>query len=254
MIRRLVTVVVLLAVWVLTVRLPVLHLADLPSPVDVLTAARDALSDELLYHNTLVSAGRVLSGFALAVLAGVPIGLFLGRNRVLHRLVFPAMELLRPIPPLAWGPLSVVALPALAWSIVFVTFLGAFFPILVSTIDGAQRVDRMHLRAARCLGARRRAIFTEVVWPSTVPVIVGGAAIGIGLAWMNLIAAEMIAGGDGLGYALWDSFQKANNARVVFLMIAIGLIGWLTTAMFTRLGRHAVRWQPAGDQQEWSGT
>jgi NitT/TauT family transport system permease protein len=241
---------VLLVLWFVVVRLPVLHFRALPSPYQAARVGAEAVAGPEFWSYTWKSLDRVLVGFGLALVVGTLIGLAMGRLRAARELLFPALEVMRPIPPLAWGPLAIVALPSVTWGITFVTFIGAFFPILISTMDGASRIDELRLRAVRCLGAGRLGTFANVVWPATTPAIGTGASIGLGLAWMNLVAAEIIAGDDGLGYRLWDAFQKANYAVVAFLMIAIGVVGWASTALVSHLAQRAVRWRVDKERED----
>ena len=130
----------------------------------------------------------------MAAAVAVPIGLFVGWSRKVALLVFPALEVVRPIPPIAWIPASILFFPAVEPSVVFICFVGAFFPILLNAKAGVDQIDAQYFHACRCLGAKPFFIFWDVVLPGALPSIFTGLAVGMGLAWMAVVAAEMIAG------------------------------------------------------------
>ena len=173
---------------------------NVPSPLAVYASFTKAIHDPKFLLHILLSCRRILFGFSLAAIVGVPLGLIMGRFKLVHEVIFPVAEVLRPIPAIAWVPMAIMLWPTNEQSIVFITFLGSFFPILVNTLHGMSLVDPVLVRAAQCLGARERSIFREVYFPASMPHIFTGLTVGMGVAWVSLIAAEMISGQYGIGY------------------------------------------------------
>jgi NitT/TauT family transport system permease protein len=179
-----------------------------------------------LVENAAVSLGRVLIGFAVGAALAIPLGVAMGRWRLVHELVDPLVQMFRPIPPLAWVPL------ALAWfriglaSMVFIIALGAFFPVLLNTLDGVRSVKRTWVEAAMTLGATERQLLARVILPGALPTIWTGLRVGFGIAWMCVVAAEMMPGtNSGLGYLILYSYNFSQVQVIIAGMIVIGLIG-----------------------------
>jgi len=179
-----------------------------------------------LIENTIVSIERVLIGFFVAGAIAIPLGILMGYYSTVNELIDTTVELFRPIPPLAWVPL------ALAWfgigetSMHFIIFIGAFFPILINTISGVKSVPIIMIEAAKTLGGSTRNILQSVVIPASSPDIVTGLRVGVGIAWMCVVAAEMLPGSDaGLGYLIMYAYSLSKMNVVVASMIIIGIIG-----------------------------
>ncbi|SMC22637.1 NitT/TauT family transport system permease protein [Andreprevotia lacus DSM 23236] len=226
--------------------LGVVTFANVPSPVEVLRAGWDLLqSPKLLFHlgHSLV---RVFAGFAAAALLGIGLGLLVGRARWARSTLLPPLEVLRPIPAVAWIPLSVLVFPSSEVSMIFITFIGALFPILLATIHGVDSVDERLIASARSLGARRWQLFGEVIVPGAAPAIITGLAIGMGTCWFCLVTAEMISGQFGIGYYTWESYTLQNYANIVVGMLLIGLLGMGSSALIRFAGRRAMPWQRGG--------
>jgi NitT/TauT family transport system permease protein len=168
--------------------------------------------------------------------------MLMGRWRVAREFMLPVFEVLRPIPAIAWVPLSIMLWPTNEQSIVFITFIGSLFPILLNTLLGMSAVDPVLVRAARCLGASEMAIVIEVYLPAILPQLFTGLAVGMGVAWVSLIAAEMIAGQYGIGYFTWEAYSLVQYPDIVLGMICIGVLG-LGSSMLIRLAsRIAMPW------------
>jgi len=176
--------------------------------------------------NVVYSARRVLEGFLLAALVGIPLGLFIGWNRLVARLVDPSIQLLRPVPITAWLPFSIAVFGIYDTSALFLIGLGAFYPIVVNTTHGVRDTNLLLLRAARMLGAGPGTILTKVVVRSALPSIFTGLRLGIGVAWTAVIVAEMIAVKSGLGYVLWDAYYVGRMDICVATMFSVGLLGF----------------------------
>jgi len=159
-----------------------------------------------------------------------------------REIVFPVSEVLRPIPAIAWVPMSIMLWPSNEESIIFITYLGSFFPILLNTLHGMRMVDPVLIRAAQCLGAREASIFREVYFPATLPHVFTGLTVGMGVAWVSLIAAEMISGQFGIGYFTWEAYSLVQYADIALGMICIGVLGLGSSALIRGLGRVVMPW------------
>ncbi len=190
-----------------------------------------------------MSCRRILHGFTLASGVAIPLGLLMGRFRILREIVFPICEVTRPIPAIAWVPMAIMLWPTNEESIVFITFLGSFFPILINTLQGMATVDPVLVRAARCLGAGEAALFARSTCRPPAADL-HGADGGQGVAWVSLIAAEMISGQFGIGYFTWEAyswFSFRHRAR----MITIGVLGLASSLAIRLVGRLAMPWGAA---------
>ncbi len=218
---------------------------NIPTPMDVVGRAVIALHNPVFGDHVLISCRRILFGFLLAGGAAVPLGLLMGRYRLLREIVFPICEVLRPIPAIAWVPMAIMLWPTNEGSIVFITFLGSFFPILINTLQGMVQVDPVLVRAARCLGAREAAVFREVYLPASLPQIFTGLTVGMGVAWVSLIAAEMISGQFGIGYFTWEAYSLVQYQDIALGMITIGLLGLGSSFAIRLVGRLVMPWAAA---------
>lgn len=215
---------------------------DVPTPLDVFHAAVHVAGSGTFSTNIVDSLRRIFSGFFIALVSGVGLGLLIGRYRIVKQLLMPAIEVLRPIPAIAWVPLSIMLWPTTESSIVFITFIGAFYPILLNTVDGVQSLDGVLLRAGRCLGASEAQLFWHVILPGVLPNIFTGLAVGMGVAWVSLIAAEMIAGQYGVGYYTWEAYSLVNYPAIVLGMITIGALGLVCSGAIRLVGQLSMPW------------
>ena len=216
---------------------------NVPSPADVLASAVRALHSPEFANHVLMSCRRIVIGFVLATLVAVPLGLLMGRFTVLREIVLPVSEVLRPIPAIAWVPMAIMLWPTSEESIVFITFIGSFFPILLNTLHGMTTVDPVLVRAARSLGASEAAVFREVYLPASLPQIFTGLTVGMGVAWVSLIAAEMISGQFGIGYFTWQAYSLVQYDDIAMGMITIGVLGLLSSRVVTVVGRILMPWR-----------
>ena len=216
---------------------------NLPTPEAVLARAIRAWNSPTFATNVYVSCRRILIGFLIAAATAIPAGLMIGRFALLRQIVFPVFEVIRPVPAIAWVPISIMLWPTNEESIVFITFLGSFFPILLNSLNGMVSVDPVLVRAARCLGAGERALFLEVYLPGAMPQIVTGLTVGMGVAWVSLIAAEMIAGQFGIGYFTWEAYSLVQYADIVLGMICIGILGLASSALVRMAGAILTPWR-----------
>ena len=166
----------------------------------------------------------------------------IGKYRRVRDLFMPVIEILRPIPAIAWVPMSIMLWPNNEAAIVFITFIGAFFPILLNTVHGVHSMDGVLIRAGRCLGASEFRLFWNVILPGSLPHIFTGLAVGMGVAWVSLIAAEMISGQFGVGYFTWEAYSLVNYPAIVLGMITIGVLGLFCSGIIRLCGVFMMPW------------
>ncbi len=193
--------------------------------------------------NLVFSAERVGKGFVAAILVAVPVGLAIGWNRIASGALDPTVQLLRPIPITAWLPFSIAVFGIKDLGAVFLIALGAFYPIVVNTAQGARDVERNLIRAALMMGAGRWTVLRRVVFPASLPSIFTGLRIGLGIAWTAVIVAEMVAVKSGLGYVLWDAYYVGRMDVVIADMASIGLLGLVSDRVILLIERWALAWR-----------
>lgn len=221
---------------------------NIPAPTAVGSALVTELTGQEFYLHILHSMQRVAIAYGLAVVLGVVLGVAMGRSRWAEDIILPYIELLRPIPAVAWIPLAILMLPTEQASIVFITFLGALFPIVLNTTHGVEQTNATLIRAARSLGASNRAILWHVVLPGAMPSIVAGLAIGMGVAWFSLLAGEIISGQYGIGYYTWNSYTLIQYPQIIIGMLVIGGLGTLCTLLVRKSCNPLLKWQVKGGQ------
>jgi len=222
-----------------------------PAPSAVLQSWIGVLGDAGYWQSWYMSFFRVMGGFVTAMIIGIPFGLMLAVSRLSHGIAFPVFEVLRPIPPLAWVPASIIFWPTQESAIIFITFLGAFYTIVINVLGGARSIDVRYFQAAQSMGSSRWDMFRRIVLPGTLPSIVVGSAVGMGITWEVVVAAEMISGGGsqiggtsggGLGFFIWNSYIGGSYEQIVVGMISIGIAGYASSEMLRWLGRYATPW------------
>jgi ABC-type nitrate/sulfonate/bicarbonate transport system permease component len=234
---------VVIVAWTVATTFGLVNRVLVPSPQDVARAAWVAIGDGSLARNTLASLARVVEGFLVAMAIAVPLGAFMGISKTLRGLVEPLIELLRPVPPIAFIPLAILWFGIGELSKVMIIAYGAFFPIFVNTMSGFRDVDRVHIRAAQTLGAHRWHLFRDVVLPSAFPQIVTGARLGMGMAFIVLVAAELVASSEGLGYLINDARFSFRTDQIFVGIITIGLLGLLLNKGLLEAERRLLRWR-----------
>lgn len=220
----------------------VINFQNIPAPEIVWTQFLALIHTEIFYTHILVSIRRILIGFSLATVLGVIIGIIMGRFRLMTDIFMPYIEILRPIPAVAWIPLAILMFPTEESSIIYITFLGAFFPIVINTIHGVEQTPAMLVRAARSLGASNRAILWHVVLPGALPSIMAGLAIGMGVSWFSLLAGEIISGQYGIGYFTWNSYSLVEYPKIIIGMLVIGVLGTISTLLVKQASKPFLRW------------
>lgn len=219
---------------------------NVPTPAETLVAGWALLQSPKLLQHLGSSLARVGYGFLFAGVLAVLLGLLIGRSQWARLGLLTPLEVLRPIPAVAWIPLAILMFPSSEVSMIFITFTGAFFPILLGAIHGAESVDPRLVASARSLGAGPVQVLREVVLPGAAPAIVTGLAIGMGTSWFCLVTAEMISGQFGIGYYTWESYTVQRYPDIIVGMLLIGLLGMGSSALVRYAGRRATPWLSTG--------
>ena len=220
-----------------------INFENIPSPFAVGTAFFAQLADSEFYVHIIVSMTRILIAYSIAVVLGISIGLVVGRSRSMRAAVLPYIEIIRPIPAVAWIPLAILMWPTEESSIIYITFLGALFPIILNTVHGVEQTPEVLVRAALSLGAKKSQVFLHVVFPAALPSIGAGLAIGMGVSWFSLLAGEIISGQYGIGYFTWNAYSLINYSDIVVGMLVIGGLGSLSTFLVRLAMRPSLRWK-----------
>jgi NitT/TauT family transport system permease protein len=220
-----------------------INFENVPSPSVVFAAFLHHLDTRMFYRHIGISMERITISYMLATILGIALGAAMGRSRLARAIVSPYIEILRPIPAVAWIPLAILMWPTEESSIIYITFLGALFPIILNTMHGVEQTPEVLVRAAQSLGASRLHIFWHVVMPAALPSISAGLAIGMGVSWFSLLAGEMISGQYGIGYFTWNAYSLINYPDIVVGMLAIGGLGTASTAAIRLATRPLLSWQ-----------
>jgi NitT/TauT family transport system permease protein len=237
-----VAAVLLLALWHFSVLWTATKV--FPSPVNVERAVIELFHKHVLWADIGDSLRRVALGFGSAVIVGIPLGLWLGWRPVAYQVVNPALQILRPISPIAWIPVAIIFFGVGDRAAIFLIFLGSFFPIVVACVSGVSSVSPVLRSAGRNFGLSTPQLLTRVIFPAALPQILVGVRIALGIAWLVVVAAEMIAVDSGLGYLVIDSRNSGKRYDlVVAAMLMIGIIGLALDFSFRKLERiKSVRW------------
>lgn len=216
-----------------------------PTPLQVVTGTMELVADGTLWEHISASLFRVGIGFLSATLVAVPMGLWMGRVEGAYRTLNPIFQILRPISPIAWIPLAILWFGVGNVSPIFLIFIASVFPMIVQTAAGVHTIEKRYLRAADNFGVSRYTLFRQVIIPAVLPEIIVGMRIGLGVAWLVVVAAEMIALRSGLGYLIMDSRNAGNRYDLVIAsMVIIGIIGLLLDGTMRRLeGLKSIRWR-----------
>ncbi|MGD0153350.1 MAG: ABC transporter permease [Thermacetogeniaceae bacterium] len=233
----------ILVVWQGLAQAGLIQPLILPSPTRVAATLWSMLVSGQLEKHALTSILRVLQGFGLAALLGIVLGMAIGLSSTLDRTTDLAVQVLKPIPPLAWIPLAILWFGIDEPSKIFIIFLGAFFPILLNVITGIRNTDSKFVELAKILEVSRWKFIRQVVIPGALPAIMTGLRVGLACAWMCVVAAEMIAASSGVGYLIMDARQLSQTDVVVVGMIVIGVIGKIMDDLIRRLEHRLIGWR-----------
>ncbi len=243
------SIVLFLSVWWTLVEIGFLGFDLLRTPLETAIALSSFVlgepmgqGGESLYVHGYHTLYRVTLGMGLAVATAIPLGLACGWSDWWRSYVYPAFELLRPIPPVAWVPIALIAFASEFFGIVWVVYVGAFFPIFVNTMEGVAQIEPEYVRAVQSLGGGRRELYRHVVIPHTIPSMITGTTIGVGIAWIAVVAAEMLSGGPGLGYITFQAYRLMDTGVVIVGIAVLGTIGAVSSSAFTRIGSQLTPW------------
>lgn len=252
LVRRLIVPVTVLAFWQGVVSAGWVHQASLPSPAAVAEAwwiwIVGPVTSLAWYSGTwgpylLMSLRRVVVGFAIAAVAGVGFGVLIGWYAVMEDLFDGVINFLRAVPMTAWVPFTVFIFGIHESAAVFLIAFGSFFPVVVNTATGARQTPRILIRAASMLGTPPRKLLIRVVLPFALPSIFAGLRVGLGLAWVLVIVAEMLAVQGGLGYALWSAYQFSRLDLILAAIVSVGILGLASDQLVSVLASRVLRWQ-----------
>jgi nitrate/nitrite transport system permease protein len=243
----LVVILALGLVWQIVMSMPG---AALPSPTKVWADARELILDPFfdnggldkgLFWHLLASLSRVALGFAIAAVVGVLTGLLIGTSQLAMRGLDPLFQVLRTVPPLAWLPLSLAAFREAQPSAIFVIFITSVWPIIINTAVGVRNVPQDYRNVAAVIRLKGPAYFLRIVLPAAAPFIFTGLRIGVGLSWLAIVAAEMLIGGVGIGFFIWDAWNSSNLSDIIVALIYVGLTGFILDRLVAVVGRIVTR-------------
>ena len=219
---------------------------QLPSPAKTWASAvevfgnpfyRKGPNDQGIGWNVLMSLQRVGIGFGLAALVGIPLGFVLGRFAFAHAMAAPIISLLRPVSPLAWLPIGLMVFKAANPAAIWVIFISSIWPMVVNTAVGVQRVPQDYLNVARVLNLSEWKIVTKILFPAALPFVLTGVRLSIGVAWLVIVAAEMLTGGVGIGFWVWDEWNNLNVEHILIAIFVVGIVGLLLEQAILLLAR-----------------
>lgn len=236
--------------WLACEALELPRFEKMPGPVSVL---KELFSPEPFmgisvftsefYEHVIASCRRIFYAFAIATGVGVPIGLFMGWSKTFRDYSFPILEVLRPIPILAWVPLAILMFQGFETPVIFLATLASLFVTILNTSLGVKSIDEAYFRAAGCLGSSNWDVFWNVVVPGALPFIFTGLQISVGVAWFSLVAAEMVSGDYGLGYLIVDAYMNNVTVPMVIGMITLGFVGWASSSFVRFVGNRLMSWR-----------
>ena len=220
--------------------------STLPGPLKTLQSAivifsdpfyRKGPNDQGIGWNILMSLGRVGIGFGMAALIGIPLGFMIGRFRFLARMTSPIISLLRPVSPLAWLPIGLLVFKAANPAAIWVIFISSIWPMIVNTAVGVREVPQDYLNVAKVLNLSEWKVFTRILFPAALPFVLTGIRLSIGVAWLVIVAAEMLTGGVGIGFWVWDEWNNLNVEHIIIAIFVVGIVGLLLEQMLMLIAR-----------------
>jgi nitrate/nitrite transport system permease protein len=241
------TIIILLGVWQWLCADPA---SMFPSPLSIWEQSRELIVDPFynrggldmgLFWHVATSLQRVAMGFSLAAVAGVALGVIVGASTVAHRAVDPLFQVLRTVPPLAWLPISLAILREAQPSALFVIFITSIWPIIINTAVGVRNLPSDYLNVGRVLRLNPLEMFTRIMLPAATPYIFTGLRLGVGMSWLAIVASEMLLGGVGIGFFIWDQYNASRIADIVVALAWVGMIGFFLDRFVALLGHLASR-------------
>jgi nitrate/nitrite transport system permease protein len=237
-----VAILIFLAIWQVLTMSPS---ATLPTPIRTIQDTWELIinpffdyggTDKGLFWQVLTSLQRVAIGFSLAAVAGVALGILVGTSSLMYSALDPIFQILRTVPPLAWLPISLAALQQAGPASIFVIFITAIWPIIINTTEGVRQIPQDYNNVAKVLKLSKPTYFFKILFPATVPYIFTGLRIGIGLSWLAIVAAEMLIGGVGIGFFIWDSWNSSRISDIIIAIIYVGVVGLLLDRLIVFIG------------------
>ncbi|NJN03089.1 MAG: nitrate ABC transporter permease [Leptolyngbyaceae cyanobacterium RM1_1_2] len=237
-----IALLVFLAIWQVLSLNP---LATLPGPIQVLQETWPLIidpffdnggTDKGLFWQILASLQRVAIGFSFSAVVGILLGMLIGSSRVIYDALDPIFQVLRTVPPLAWLPISLAAFQSSEPSAIFVIFITAIWPVIINTAVGVQQLPQDYKNVAQVLQLSKWKYFTDILFPATVPYVFTGLRIGIGLSWLAIVAAEMLIGGVGIGFFIWDAWNSSLISEIILALIYVGVVGLLLDKLVAWIG------------------
>ncbi|MDP1658999.1 MAG: nitrate ABC transporter permease [Methylotenera sp.] len=235
-------ILMLLAIWTL-----ISHQSpNLPGPLKTWHSAVELFSDPFYDHgpndkgvgwNIVASLQRVALGFGLAALIGIPLGFIIGRFNFISRMAAPVISLLRPVSPLAWLPIGLLVFKAANPAAIWVIFISAIWPMIINTSVGVSKVPQDYMNVAKVLNLSEWKIVTKILFPFVLPYMMTGVRLSIGVAWLVIVAAEMLTGGVGIGFWVWDEWNNLNVEHIIIAIFVVGIVGLLLELVLTQIAK-----------------
>jgi nitrate/nitrite transport system permease protein len=219
---------------------------SIPGPIETWASAVDLFSDPFydkgpndkgIGWNILNSLYRVGLGFGAAAIIGIPLGFMIGRFDFLSRMMSPIISILRPVSPLAWLPIGLLVLQKAEPASIWVIFISSIWPMVLNTAAGVQRIPQDYMNVARVLNLSEFKVFTKILFPAVLPYVLTGVRLSIGVAWLVIVAAEMLTGGVGIGFWVWDEWNNLNVAHIIIAIFVVGIVGLLLEQMLMLLAK-----------------
>jgi nitrate/nitrite transport system permease protein len=219
---------------------------SIPGPLETWTSAVELFSDPFYDNgpndkgigwNILNSLYRVGIGFGLAAAIGIPLGFMIGRFQFLNQMMSPIISILRPVSPLAWLPIGLLVLQKAEPASIWVIFISSIWPMVLNTAAGVQRIPQDYMNVARVLNLSELKVFTKILFPAVLPYVLTGVRLSIGVAWLVIVAAEMLTGGVGIGFWVWDEWNNLNVAHIIIAIFVVGIVGLLLEQMLMLIAK-----------------
>ncbi len=235
-------ILMLLAIWTLISQ----QSPNLPGPIKTWHSAVELFSDPFYDHgpndkgvgwNIVASLERVALGFGLAALVGIPLGFIIGRFEFVSRMAAPVISLLRPVSPLAWLPIGLLVFKAANPAAIWVIFISAIWPMIINTSVGVSKVPQDYMNVAKVLNLSEWKIVTKILFPFVLPYMMTGVRLSIGVAWLVIVAAEMLTGGVGIGFWVWDEWNNLNVEHIIIAIFVVGIVGLLLELALTQVAK-----------------
>lgn len=207
----------------------------IPDVRSIIIELIDIVTQADFYNNIIISIGRVYCGFLFAMIVAIPISVIIVENARIKYLLYPVIELIRPIPNVAWVPLSIILFKTVNGSVLFITFIGAFFPILINSIEGLEHINSNYIKIAKSFAVNGKEYILGVKLPAAAPNIFTGLLVGMSGSWLGVVVAEMIGGESGIGYLTWVNYTMVNMPGVIVCMFVIGTLGATSSLLLRRL-------------------